>query len=70
MTQIKFSLTSIASNSWVHFCFHVVTKLSFELTDNMRHALLIQESYELRISKSHDPITGLLVMGSSRVLGM
>ena len=69
MTPIRFSLTSIVLNSWVHFSVHVVPKLAFKLTDNVRHALLIQESYELCITKSHDPITGLLVMSSSRVFG-
>ena len=69
MTQIKFSLTSMVSNSWVHFSFHVVTKLAFKLTDNVRHALLIQKNYELLINKNHDPIVGLLVMSSSRVFG-
>ena len=59
----------MSTNSWVLFGFHVVPKLAFKLMDKVRHALLIQESYELRITKSHDPISGLLVVSRSRVLG-
>ena len=53
----------------MHFSFYGIPQLAMKLMDNARNIVFIQERQQLRVTKSNDTITSLLVVCGCRVFG-